>query len=90
MEDHQGLLGLVSTICNLLLSLGRRKEDTVTDTAPRSFGLNHYGSSYATGVRLAAEDADPFSNSAGRYEKVFEKDGKVIGNKGHNGHPYNG
>jgi beta-glucosidase len=56
----------------------------------RSFGINHYGTSYTTGKRLARDDVVPFRIGFGHYEMVYEKDGKPIGVKGHNGHPYNG
>ena len=55
-----------------------------------SFGLNHYGTSYATGKRASQAEAEPFRIGFGSYETVYEKDGKVIGLKGHNGHPYTG
>lgn len=54
-----------------------------------SFGLNHYGSSYTTG-RRCPPDAAPIALAFGATERVFEKDGKVIGVKGENGHPYTG
>ncbi|WWC58901.1 uncharacterized protein I303_101446 [Kwoniella dejecticola CBS 10117] len=50
------------------------------------FGWNHYGSQYASGKRL--ETDNPRLVSFGSIERVFEKDGKVIGNKGEAGHPY--
>jgi hypothetical protein len=57
---------------------------------PASFGLNHYGTAYTTGKRFERAKADPFTIGFGYYERVHEKDGKVIGNKGQNGHPYDG
>ncbi|KAK4684015.1 hypothetical protein P7C73_g6191, partial [Tremellales sp. Uapishka_1] len=51
------------------------------------FGLNSYGTSYATG-RVIQPETDPGKISFGLHEKVTEKDGKPIGNRGHNGHPY--
>lgn len=55
-----------------------------------SFGLNHYGTSYAAGPRLDAAKANPLEYAFGLYDRILEKDGKVIGNKGQNGHPYDG
>nr|XP_019049571.1 hypothetical protein I302_03360 [Kwoniella bestiolae CBS 10118]OCF28501.1 hypothetical protein I302_03360 [Kwoniella bestiolae CBS 10118] len=50
------------------------------------FGWNHYGTQYASGKRL--ETDNPRLVSFGSIERVFEKDGVVIGNKGEAGHPY--
>lgn len=52
------------------------------------FGWNHYGTSLASGKRI--ETNDPRLVSFGSIERVFERDGKVIGNKGDGGHPYDG
>lgn len=52
--------------------------------------MNHYGTSYATGKKLDKSTAALFEVGFGGYERVYEKDGKVIGNKGQNGHPYDG
>lgn len=51
------------------------------------FGLNHYGTSYTTG-RRPPKDAPVRAVAFGAAERVFEKDGKLIGVKGENGHPY--
>jgi hypothetical protein len=55
-----------------------------------SFGLNHYGAKYTTGKRLNVGDVVPFRIGFGSYEQTFEKDGKAIGVRGHNEHPYIG
>ncbi|RSH90093.1 hypothetical protein EHS25_001426 [Saitozyma podzolica] len=52
------------------------------------FGLNHYGTSYTTGERLDRATASPVEYAFGRTKRVYEKDGKLIGTKGENGHPY--
>jgi hypothetical protein len=53
-----------------------------------SFGLNHYGTAWATGSKIV--DDKPGALTFGSYERVYEKDGQVIGNRGENGHPYDG
>jgi hypothetical protein len=53
-----------------------------------SFGLNHYGTSYATG--RAVQSGDSRALSFGPSERVYERDGKLIGNRGENGHPHDG
>lgn len=53
-----------------------------------SFGQNHYGTMWTTGKRGAVATASHFGVVFGLSERVAEKDGVVIGNKGHNGHPY--
>lgn len=52
------------------------------------FGWNHYGTQLASGKRL--ETDNPRLVSFGSIERVFEKDGVLIGNKGEAGHPYDG
>lgn len=52
------------------------------------FGWNHYGTQLASGKRL--ETDNPRLVSFGSVERVFERDGKPIGNKGEAGHPYDG
>ena len=52
------------------------------------FGWNHYGTNYATGKRVDSDDHRIVS--FGSIEKVAEKDGQPIGNKGQGGHPYDG
>lgn len=54
----------------------------------RSFGQNHYGTLWTTGKRAAVATASHFGVVFGLSERVPEKDGKIIGNMGHNGHPY--
>lgn len=43
---------------------------------------------WTTGKRAAVATASHFGVVFGLSERVPEKDGKIIGNKGHNGHPY--
>jgi beta-glucosidase len=52
-----------------------------------SFGVNHYSTRWATGKVL--DSADPYIACFGNVEHVTERDGKPIGTRGHNGHPYN-
>jgi hypothetical protein len=52
------------------------------------FGWNHYGTQLASGKRL--ETDNPRLVSFGSVERIFERDGKPIGNKGEAGHPYDG
>lgn len=52
------------------------------------FGWNHYGTQLASGARL--ETDNPRLVSFGSIERVFEKHGLPIGNKGEAGHPYDG
>lgn len=52
------------------------------------FGWNHYGTQLASGKRLDTDN--PRLVSFGSIERVFEKDGLPIGNKGEAGHPYDG
>jgi beta-glucosidase/6-phospho-beta-glucosidase/beta-galactosidase len=52
-----------------------------------SFGLNHYSTRYTTGKLL--EQPSVFDAFFGGVENVFEDtEGKPIGHRGHNGHPY--
>ncbi|GMK59772.1 hypothetical protein CspeluHIS016_0803780 [Cutaneotrichosporon spelunceum] len=51
------------------------------------FGLNHYGTSYATG-RPLPPSAGAAERSFGPYERVHERDGVPIGNRGEGGHPH--
>lgn len=53
-----------------------------------SFGLNHYGTSWATG--RPKNGSETHALTFGDCERVSEKDGKAIGNRGYNGHPYDG
>ena len=62
------------------------KRDSANDGG--SFGQNHYGTMWTTGKRAAVATASHFGVVFGLSERVPEKDGKIIGNKGHNGHPY--
>jgi hypothetical protein len=57
---------------------------------PVSFGLNTYGTGYATGKMYPKGEGNLFQILFGDIERVFEKDGKPIGLRGHNGHPYTG
>ncbi|KAL7418260.1 hypothetical protein Q5752_007126 [Cryptotrichosporon argae] len=50
------------------------------------FGWNHYGTQQATGKRLGETD-NPRLFSFGSIERVFERDGKSLGNMGEAGHP---
>lgn len=43
---------------------------------------------WTTGKRAAVATASHFGVVFGLSERVPEKDGVIIGNKGHNGHPY--
>ncbi|WOO79093.1 Beta-glucosidase 1B [Vanrija pseudolonga] len=53
------------------------------------FGLNHYSTAYATGKWLKPEEATVLQRAEGLQERVKEdKNGKVIGNRGQYGHPY--
>lgn len=52
------------------------------------FGWNHYGTQLLSGKRLETDNGRLVS--FGSSERVFERDGKQIGNKGHGGHPYDG
>ncbi|ORX36246.1 beta-glucosidase 1A [Kockovaella imperatae] len=51
------------------------------------FGLNHYSTKWATG-KPGKENPNAFEVLFGNVEQVTEKDGKPIGFKGHNGHPF--
>jgi len=51
-----------------------------------SFGLNHYSTRLATGKLLSSPSAG--DEIFGGIEYVTERDGKPIGHRGHNGHPY--
>ncbi|KAG9029116.1 hypothetical protein FRB95_005659 [Tulasnella sp. JGI-2019a] len=52
------------------------------------FGLNHYRARYSTGKFLSSPNT--LELFFGRAEQVTEDlQGKLIGRKGHNGHPYN-
>ncbi|WVQ66636.1 uncharacterized protein L199_004821 [Kwoniella botswanensis] len=52
------------------------------------FGLNHYGSSYATGRRHPPGEGTRMDLISGRAERVFERDGVPIGSRGVDGHPH--
>ncbi|WVF71036.1 hypothetical protein IAT40_005833 [Kwoniella sp. CBS 6097] len=53
------------------------------------FGLNHYGTTYATGKDVSREDCDPLTYTMACVERTFnDKDGKPIGIRGQNGHPH--
>lgn len=74
---------------DLCVYLRARWGHTLTET---SFGLNTYGTKYATGKRYKdIESATPVGWFFGRVELVErDKEGKLIGVKGENGHPYAG
>jgi len=55
-----------------------------------SFGLNHYGTKWATGKIVEKGQVSGFQFFGAGVEQVAEKDGVPIGRKGHNGHPYTG
>lgn len=55
--------------------------------ADTSFGVNHYSTRWATGK--VSDSKDPFIVCFGGVEHVTERNGKAIGKRGHNGHPYN-
>jgi hypothetical protein len=62
---------------------------------PYSFGLNHYGTMYATGKQAEFVDFEDgvlgWDLLMGRVEKTaIGPDGKVLGVKGEHGHPYTG
>lgn len=50
--------------------------------------MNHYSTSWATGKTQDAGNASPVQLAFGLQERITERDGKPIGNKGENGHPY--
>ncbi|WVF71040.1 hypothetical protein IAT40_005837 [Kwoniella sp. CBS 6097] len=53
------------------------------------FGMNHYGTSYATGRDVDPETTDALSFLQGCIERVWtDQNGKEIGIRGQNGHPY--
>lgn len=54
-----------------------------------SFSINHYGTMYATGKPFKAEDAMGWQTME-EVNKSWEKDGKLIGKRGENGHPHMG
>lgn len=56
----------------------------------RSFGLNHYGTKWATGKVELKGQVSGFQFFGAGVEQVAEKDGVLIGRKGHNGHPHTG
>lgn len=56
----------------------------------RSFGLNHYGTKWATGKIVERGQVSGFQFFGAGVEQVAEKDGVPIGRRGHNGHPYTG
>jgi hypothetical protein len=87
MGPGQGVFGVVSGFFHRL-HLPFCVSINVPDD--RSFGLNHYGTSYTTGERLDRATASPVEYAFGRTKRVYEKDGKLIGTKGENGHPYDG
>lgn len=66
----------------------------MTPGSPRfafhSFGLNHYGTKWATGKIELKGQVSGFQFFGAGVEQVAEKDGKLIGRKGHNGHPHTG
>ncbi|KAK7211595.1 hypothetical protein V2G26_018773 [Clonostachys chloroleuca] len=51
------------------------------------FSINHYGTMYATGKPFKAEDAMGWQTME-EVNKSWEKDGKLIGKRGENGHPH--
>ncbi len=54
-----------------------------------SFGLNHYSTKWATGKKLASKP-NPFEFMFGDVNELTSEDaqGRPIGVRGHNGHPY--
>ncbi|KAG7527744.1 hypothetical protein FFLO_06625 [Filobasidium floriforme] len=52
------------------------------------FGLNHYGTKWATGKIVERGQVSGFQFFGAGVEQVAEKDGVPIGRRGHNGHPY--
>ncbi|TXT11194.1 hypothetical protein VHUM_01945 [Vanrija humicola] len=60
----------------------------VVNAAASNFGINHYSTSYATGKWFDYETADKWKRTRGLQERVKERNGEVIGNRGQDGHPY--